>query len=319
MLHLYTHYERDVTLQLRDLRPPEIRRLFARPIPTPSTTTDGLSFLANVWFHSMNVAPDLVCTLKHTLLKVRSDGSYTIKCCFTLTGTKIVSLVKNNDPDSIKRFAHYQARAIEGKPKIDATSAAVAAVAPLEIKSLLDQAPSPTDQSTLCSNSDASLPINDIKASNENDFTDELTKYMAPASVLPDTGSISDNSRTVIVRNEADSSSDSNDPDNDTEVMQHAPQSKGPRSTTAGLTRSLRRKLRKAQQLKQKASSGSEWISEGQDVLRKGSNVQSNETEEQHQPPVVVVLTTALDTISSFEMEFNADSRVTAMVMYFIT
>lgn len=40
----------------------------------------------------MNMAPDLVCTLKHTYVKVRSDGTSSIKCTFCLTGTRVMTV-----------------------------------------------------------------------------------------------------------------------------------------------------------------------------------------------------------------------------------
>lgn len=68
----------------------------------------GHGYLANFWFKSMNIAPDQVCTLKHTHLKVRSDGSSTIKCAFGLNGTKIIAPVSNLDKDSIKQLENVR-------------------------------------------------------------------------------------------------------------------------------------------------------------------------------------------------------------------
>lgn len=43
----------------------------------------------------MKVAPDQVCTLKHTYVKLRSDGTSSITCTFGLTGTEIIVVESN--------------------------------------------------------------------------------------------------------------------------------------------------------------------------------------------------------------------------------
>jgi len=57
----------------------------------------GHANLSDFWFRSMNIAPDLVCTLKHTYVKVRSNGTSFIKCTFGLSGTKVIAVEGKHD------------------------------------------------------------------------------------------------------------------------------------------------------------------------------------------------------------------------------
>ena len=78
----------------------------------------------------MTAAPDLVCSLRHTYVKVRSDGTSTIKCCFALKGTQISSLDKDSQ-SAIEEIARSQAlMANQNRRRITVTEAAVVAVAP---------------------------------------------------------------------------------------------------------------------------------------------------------------------------------------------
>lgn len=78
----------------------------------------------------MTAAPDLVCSLRHTYVKVRSDGTSTIRCCFALKGTQISSLDKDSQ-SAIEEIARSQAlMANQNRRRITVTEAAAVAVAP---------------------------------------------------------------------------------------------------------------------------------------------------------------------------------------------
>jgi hypothetical protein len=80
-------------------------------------------------------APDQVCTLKHTFLKIRSDGTSSIKCCFGLHGTKVVSVLSDGELKQIDAFLKSH-KTLE-KAQLSSTAAAVAAVAPAKVNALL--------------------------------------------------------------------------------------------------------------------------------------------------------------------------------------
>lgn len=99
--------------------------------------------LQEFWFKAMNVTPDVVCHLKHSFVKVRSDGTSSIRCSFVLNGTKIVQLLDSKDLEHIQVYAQHQPRATTSIPtqvpsdNVSATVAAVAAVAPNKIRTVL--------------------------------------------------------------------------------------------------------------------------------------------------------------------------------------
>lgn len=74
------------------------------------------------------MAPDLICKIKHSFVKVRSDGTSLIRCSFVLNGTKITQL------KSIEDLQHIQIYAQDARPElpkgISDVVAAMAAVAP---------------------------------------------------------------------------------------------------------------------------------------------------------------------------------------------
>lgn len=50
----------------------------------------------------MQIAPDQVCVLKHTYVKVRSDGTSSVKCTFALEGTKVVKVEDGQVPPELR-------------------------------------------------------------------------------------------------------------------------------------------------------------------------------------------------------------------------
>ena len=159
--HINTFYEPDVTMQQRDLRPctyilynevlssictlfPKlhfhfaVERVNASAENVKSYDLQGRSVLQEFWFKAMNVAPDVVCHLKHSFVKVRSDGTSTVRCSFVLNGTKIVQLLDSKDLDHIQIYAQRNAQdATQAGDGVSATVAAVAAVAPNKIRTVL--------------------------------------------------------------------------------------------------------------------------------------------------------------------------------------
>mmetsp|Transcript_7183 Transcript_7183/g.12137 ORF Transcript_7183/g.12137 Transcript_7183/m.12137 type:complete len:472 (-) Transcript_7183:30-1445(-) len=134
--HINTFYEPDVTMQQRDLRP--LERVNASAENVKSYDLQGRSVLQEFWFKAMNVAPDVVCHLKHSFVKVRSDGTSTVRCSFVLNGTKIVQLLDSKDLDHIQIYAQRNAQdAAQAGDGVSATVAAVAAVAPNKIRTVL--------------------------------------------------------------------------------------------------------------------------------------------------------------------------------------
>jgi hypothetical protein len=97
----------------------------------------GVPTLAHFWYEAMTSAPDLVCTLKHTRLKIRTDGTAVIQCCFALTGTKIIYIADPNDPETQRKLAFYRAAAAQNRAHISQMAAAIAAVAPAKAASAL--------------------------------------------------------------------------------------------------------------------------------------------------------------------------------------
>ena len=84
----------------------------------------------------MNSAPDLVCRIKHTVVTVRSDNTSVVRCCFTLTGTKILHMADAPDADTVDSFLRYKASVPQDNAEISPTAAALAAVAPRKVAAL---------------------------------------------------------------------------------------------------------------------------------------------------------------------------------------
>lgn len=104
-------------------------------IPLFQQSAKGVEYLSQFWYKGMTAAPDLVCGLRHTFVKVRSDGTSAIKCCFVLKGTQI-SEVDSADPEGIAKIAKYQEKKTSGIRGITITEAAIVAVAPARMVSL---------------------------------------------------------------------------------------------------------------------------------------------------------------------------------------
>jgi hypothetical protein len=104
-------------------------RISPQKIPHFQRSASGIAYLSQLWYAGMNVAPDMVCALRHTFVKVRADGSAVVRCCFALKGTQVAELDRNKQED-VARIARYQAYKAAGRRDITITEAAVAAVAP---------------------------------------------------------------------------------------------------------------------------------------------------------------------------------------------
>jgi len=81
----------------------------------------------------MHIAPDQVCSIKHTYLKVRSDGTSSIKCCFQVQGTRLLSVMDEKDVQG----GEMQLPPPKDKPapqELSSTAAAVAAVFPAKVR-----------------------------------------------------------------------------------------------------------------------------------------------------------------------------------------
>ena len=101
-------------------------------IPMYQEQALGLGYLGKFWYAGMNIAPDLVCSLRHTMLKVRSDGTSAIKCAFILKGT-MVSNLNDGKKEDVEKIARYQKLRDSGRTDIrdiTFTEAAMVAVAP---------------------------------------------------------------------------------------------------------------------------------------------------------------------------------------------
>lgn len=144
MNHIRSFYSPDVTLLQRDLRP--LERINTSAENVKSSEMMGVSVVSEFWFKAMNVAPDVVCKLKHSFVKVRSDGTSTIRCSVVLNGTKIVQLTNSKDIQHIQAYAQDGSLASAGDQQasvdpsagdISATVAAMAAIAPDKIRTVL--------------------------------------------------------------------------------------------------------------------------------------------------------------------------------------
>jgi len=108
------------------------------PAYPESRKMKGVSSFADFWYTAMHLLPDLVCSLKHSVLKIRSDGTSMINCSFVLNGTKVVRLPCGQELSRIQRQAQglvvdNMDEASADSSAIDATVAAVAAVAPTKV------------------------------------------------------------------------------------------------------------------------------------------------------------------------------------------
>mmetsp|Transcript_32009 Transcript_32009/g.70528 ORF Transcript_32009/g.70528 Transcript_32009/m.70528 type:complete len:395 (+) Transcript_32009:201-1385(+) len=84
----------------------------------------GIEFLHKMWSHYITFCPDLICSIKHTMLKVRGDGTSSIRCSFELNATMIVSA---DIPDDVQQCV---TKCRPMSTRIGSTVAAVAAIAP---------------------------------------------------------------------------------------------------------------------------------------------------------------------------------------------
>lgn len=117
--HINTFYDNNVSILQQDMRSGTANSFFVvvsilRYIPCsfPQITTyctadtgpdraeldmscglmTGHDYLSEFWYRSMNIAPDLVCTIKRSFIKLRADGTSTITCTFGLAGTEVLSV-----------------------------------------------------------------------------------------------------------------------------------------------------------------------------------------------------------------------------------
>jgi hypothetical protein len=144
----------------------------------------GVPTLAHFWYEAMTSAPDLVCTLKHTRLKIRTDGTAVIQCCFALTGTKIIYIADPDDPETQRKLAFYRAAAAQNRAHISQTAAAIAAVAPAKAASAL-HTQEHVKQGTV--EDDDSLSLSDVSL---------LDRFVEHSTV---TGHVNDHMRTKMV------------------------------------------------------------------------------------------------------------------------
>jgi hypothetical protein len=131
----------------------------------------GVPTLAHFWYEAMTSAPDLVCTLKHTRLKIRTDGTAVIQCCFALTGTKIIYIADPNDPETQRKLAFYRAAAAQNRAHISQSAAATAAVAPAKAASALHTQKKKQDGAE----DDGSLSLSDVS------LLDRFVEQSAPS------------------------------------------------------------------------------------------------------------------------------------------
>lgn len=111
-----------------------------------SSSLVGTTILSEFWYRAMHMAPDLICKIKHSFVKVRSDGTSTIRCSFVLNGTKITQL------KSIEDLQHIQIYAQDTSPELpEGVSdgvAVMAAVAPGRVNTVKNHGTTVTSTTT---------------------------------------------------------------------------------------------------------------------------------------------------------------------------
>lgn len=159
--------------------------VLASPEGSKSAYMSGVPVLANFWYKAMNLAPDLVCKLKHSVLKVRSDGTSSIRCSFVLNGTKIVQLMTGQELKHIQAYANeakYGACSV-GAPRtvgaVSATVAAMAAVAPSKVRAVLRAQQNLTPIAATEAGNIMQLPADSRSASHEKSHSATLSNQLS--------------------------------------------------------------------------------------------------------------------------------------------
>ncbi len=319
----------------------------------------GRSVLQEFWFKAMNVAPDVVCHLKHSFVKVRSDGTSTVRCSFVLNGTKIVQLLDSKDLDHIQIYAQKSAQqsahdaAQAGGDSVSATVAAVAAVAPNKIRTVLKRrAPLPSTTSMPLSMQEK--PLFAARLAGESDpgpHTTKATEFNDRAAWSPaDTCAqicpkpfINTNATPLREISEMDSTDAVKRYIQATEAVKQCTKKKRvrrpkPSQDWYNLVQdaqnvSTLERLRDTTyniplaRLKKISTQCHNWSDE--DFLR-ASNIQHEDAGLSYKAhalrpptgsdePAQVVLTAQLDFLCSIEMNFNADQKIETIVLNYIT
>jgi len=100
MEYINTYCAPDVLVRHIDLRP-------CNKIGIPGQNIDitGQSLLAKYWYTAMTNCPDVVCYMHNAYVKVRSDGTASVKCDFELRGNAVLvvhqGIADSNDHSSI--------------------------------------------------------------------------------------------------------------------------------------------------------------------------------------------------------------------------
>ena len=290
----------------------------------------GRNSLADFWYKSMFNAPDQVCTLKHTFLKIRSDGTSSIKCCFGLHGTKVVSVLSDGEYKQIDAFLKLH-KTLEKVP-LSSTAAAMAAVAPANMKALLQA----ELQEACLEECDGSSDGSDCQTAPTPGCDDsDLDRFVAAPilNVFPDPDAIS----TADTQFE--------------ELIDHDSADAVRRFLVA--KRSANEYRKTGEKRRRPHQQPRDWIGLACDAVRSGGFQQSlpdtiesdssidkfseagvafpmekttlrgdNDKVLNAIPSYVLadrVLTVKMDCVCSFDMEFNADCQIVSMIINYIT
>ena len=277
----------------------------------------GHGYLASFWFKCMNIAPDQVCTLKHTHLKTRSDGTSTIKCCFGLNGTKIIAPVSNLDKESIKQLENVRVAA-------DASN-----------NTPSSENPPVTYKSELLSDNEANSIMSALtefssvevcEDADSDDPTDDLRRFISSPSSSSSTPSQPkpqprDPLQEVLNRylklTSANTSKRSRHPRPEVSPMVAEEWLAPPKDATfvkqepVCPTHNVQIKGNKVYVAESAGSSLRVENDRVNNVVYQYGVRQGDQGE--------VVLTVKMDTICSFEMEFNREGRITSMILNYIS
>lgn len=78
---------------------------------------NGQLCLAKYWYTSMTNCPDVVCNMNNAVVKVRSDGTATVRCNFELRGNVVLS-VMNSSASSSANYLFSSAGAASSTPEL---------------------------------------------------------------------------------------------------------------------------------------------------------------------------------------------------------
>lgn len=125
MNHICSFYDREVTVQQRDLRfgtflvTSSFSRIHilhhvscASSVASSGLNTlnmsgpqyKGHAVLSEYWYRSMFIAPDQISKLRHACLTMRSDDSAKLKFCFSKIGNKVISALSDSEYKRINSF-----------------------------------------------------------------------------------------------------------------------------------------------------------------------------------------------------------------------